>query len=91
MMQSLIKLVQSMLEQNGEEETESECMLMGLDDANCTKGYMANSTLWTCSLGCQLLGLCHYACGGNNLPPMIVCFGWDHLPPSSSSTQLMGG
>ena len=47
--------------------TKSKWLLMGLDDIDHNKGCMANSMLWRCGLGYQLLGLCHYACLGNNL------------------------
>ena len=66
-MYTLIDLVQSRFEQNAEGGSESDCTLMGLDNAHCTKGRMANSILWPYGLGCQFLGLHCYACGGNKL------------------------
>ena len=34
---------------------------------HCTKSQVANSMLWPCGLGCQLLGPCHSICLGTNL------------------------
>ena len=63
-------------------------MPMGLGDDHHTKYHVASSTLWPYYLGCQLLGMRHYASSGRNLPYSWLALGGIRSPPAPLPCSL---